>query len=79
MSKFKFKDNRPLREKVKDFLQSLLFWRGRRTGAIHTRNIEWDDIRAVLVERGYPQDEINRYGDNFYVRYFEQEADNEEQ
>lgn len=57
MSKFKFKDKRPLREKIKDFLQSLLFWRGRRIGVIHTRNIEWDDIRAVF----FPKDFYEKY------------------
>jgi hypothetical protein len=57
MSKFKFKDNRPLREKVKDFLQSLIFWRGRRIGVIHTRNIEWDDVRAVFS----PKDAHEKY------------------
>jgi hypothetical protein len=36
------------------------------------------DVRAFLVERGYPQWEIDNLGDNFYVRFFEQEINNEE-
>ncbi len=58
MSKFKFKSNRSFSEKVKDFFQSLLFWRGRKTGAIYTRNIEWDDVRAVF----FPKDFHEKYG-----------------
>ncbi len=58
MSKFEFKDNRPLKEKVIDFLQSLLFWRGRKKGMIHTRNIEWDDIREIF----FPQSFEEKYG-----------------
>lgn len=50
-SKFEFKDNRPLTEKLKSFLQSLLFWRGRKKGMIHTRDITWDDIRAVFFPK----------------------------
>lgn len=47
-----FKDRRPFSEKAKSFMQSLVFWKGRRTGAIHTRDIEWDDIRAVFFPKG---------------------------
>ncbi len=57
MSKFKFKDTRPFSDKVKDFLQSLIFWRGRRKGVIHTRNIEWRDIQAVF----FPRDAHEKY------------------
>lgn len=42
-TKFEIKDNRPFSKKSKSFLQSMLFWRGRKKGMIHTRNIEWDD------------------------------------
>lgn len=58
MSKFEFKDNRPLKEKVVDFLESLLFWRGRKKGMIYTRNIEWDDIREIF----FPQSFEEKYG-----------------
>lgn len=58
MSKFEFKDNRPLKEKVIDFLQSLLFWRGRKKGMIYTRNIQLDDIREIF----FPQSFEEKYG-----------------
>jgi hypothetical protein len=53
-----FKDNRPLKEKLKSFGQSLLFWRGRGKGMIHTRNLEWRDIRYIFFPKGFEE----RYG-----------------
>jgi hypothetical protein len=53
-----FKDNRPFSTKAKDFGQSLLFWRGRKKGIIHTRDIEWDDIRYIF----FPKDFSEKYG-----------------
>ena len=50
-----FKDNRPLIDKVKDFGQSLLFWRGRKKGIVHTRDIEWDDIRYIFFPRRFSE------------------------
>ncbi len=47
-SKFYIKDNRPLIDKVKDFGQSLLFWKGRKKGIVYTRDVEWDDIRYIF-------------------------------
>jgi hypothetical protein len=44
-------------EKVKSFIQSTMFWRGRKKGMIHTRNIQFKDIRAVF----FPM--------NFYEKY----------
>ena len=58
MSKFEFKDNRPLKEKVMNFLQSLLFWKGRKKGMIHTRNIILDDFRYIF----FPKDFADKYG-----------------
>jgi hypothetical protein len=60
-SKFAFKDNRPfkvrLKEKAINFFQSLLFWRGRKKGIIHTRSITLDDLRAVF----FPKDFYEKY------------------
>ena len=56
-NKFKLKDNRPFITKVKEFAQSMLFWRGRSKGMISTRNIQWDDIRAVF----FPKDLYEKY------------------
>lgn len=56
-SKFEIKDNRTFNQKSKSFLQSLLFWRGRSKGMIHTRNIELDDLRYIFFPKGF-----ERYG-----------------
>lgn len=48
MSKFDYKDNRSIATKVKSFTQSLIFWRGRKKGIIHTRNINLDDLRYIF-------------------------------
>lgn len=52
-SKFYLKDNRTLKEKTIDFLKSLLFWKGRKKAYIHTKNIEWDDIRVVFFPKNF--------------------------
>ena len=52
-SKFEFKDNRPFKDKAADFSKSLLFWKGRKKGIIHTRDISLDDIRAVFFPRTF--------------------------
>ena len=52
-SKFEIKDNRPYSEKLKSFGQSLLFWRGRSKGMIHTRNIKFDDFRYIFFPKGF--------------------------
>ena len=56
-SKFYIKDKRTFKQKLTDFGCSMLFWRGRKKGMIHTRNITWDDIRAVFFPK------------NFYEKY----------
>jgi hypothetical protein len=57
-SKFYIKDNRPFTRKIQDFGQSLLFWRGRKRGMVHTRNLEWDDIRYIF----FPKNFSEKYG-----------------
>ena len=56
-NKFALRDNRTFKEKAIDFAQSLLFWRGRKKGIIHTINITVDHIRAVFFPK------------NFYEKY----------
>ena len=56
-SKFEIKDNRTFNQKSKSFLQSLLFWKGRSKGMIHTRNITLDDLRYIFFPKGF-----ERYG-----------------
>ena len=47
----KFYKPTPVKEQVVDFFKSLLFWKGRKKGMIHTRNIERDDIRVVFFPK----------------------------
>jgi|SRR6056300_314024 hypothetical protein len=57
-SKFEIKDNITFGEKVKSFFKSLLFWRGRKKGMIHTRNLMWSDLRYIF----FPKDFAEKYG-----------------
>ena len=57
MTQSKFYKPIPLKDRVKNFFQSLLFWKGRKKGMIHTRDITWEDIRKVFFPR------------NFYEKY----------
>jgi len=52
-TKFEIKDNRPFSEKSKSFLQSIVFWKGRSKGMIHTRNLELDDLRYIFFPKGF--------------------------
>ena len=52
-SKFEIKDNRPLGEKSKSFLQSMIFWKGRSKGVIHTRDLRLDDLRYIFFPKGF--------------------------
>ena len=56
-SKFEIKDTRTFSEKAKSFIQSTLFWMGRKKGRIHTMNIGFKDIRAVF----FPKDFAEKY------------------
>jgi hypothetical protein len=55
--KSKFYKPTPVKEQVVDFFKSLLFWRGRKKGMVHTMNIKWDHVRAVFFPK------------NFYEKY----------
>jgi hypothetical protein len=54
-SKFGFKDNRPFSVKAKNFMQSLLFWKGRKKGIIYTRDIGWGDIRQIFFPKNFEE------------------------
>lgn len=49
----KFYTPTPIKERIKNFFASLLFWRGRKKGIIHTMNIKWDHIRAVFFPKNF--------------------------
>jgi len=53
--KFKIKDNKSLSQKVKYFLEGLLFWKGRSKGMIYTRDIDLDDIREVFFPNSFEE------------------------
>jgi hypothetical protein len=57
MKNSKFYVKTPFKERLIDFMKGLLFWKGRKKGMIHTRDIKWDDIRAVL----FPKDFYEKY------------------
>ena len=37
-----------LKERLEDLKYTILFWKGRSKGMIHTRNLEWSDIRYIF-------------------------------
>ena len=57
MKKRIFYKHTPLKERVIDFFKSLLFWKGRKKGIIHTMDIKWNHIKAVFFPK------------NFYEKY----------
>ena len=52
-SKFAIEDNRTFKEKITNLVQSLLFWKGRKKGMIHTRDIDLFDICCVFFPVGF--------------------------
>jgi len=53
--KSKFYKPTPVKEQVVDFFKSLPFWKGRKKGMIHTRDITWDDVRAVFFPKTFQE------------------------
>ena len=54
----KFYVKKPFKQRAINFAHSLLFWKGRKKGIIHTRNIEWEDIRYIFA----PEKSHEKYG-----------------
>jgi hypothetical protein len=46
---------KPFKERVLDFFKSIPFWRGRKKGMIHTRSLEWSDLRYIFWPRGFAE------------------------
>jgi hypothetical protein len=64
MKKSKFTPTpRPFKERATNFAQSMLFWKGRKKGIIHTRNIEWNDVREIF----FPKDFNEKYSYLGYI------------
>lgn len=68
-SKFYIKDERPFSEKLKEFGQSMLFWRGRNKGYITTRNIEWGDLRYIFFPK-----KLEKYG-YLNITFYKEDSD----
>ncbi len=51
--KSKFYFPKPFKERAIDFFKSMLFWKGRKKGIIHTMNITWDHVRAVFFPKNF--------------------------
>lgn len=48
---------KPFKERAQNFAQSILFWKGREKGIIHTRDIQWSDIHEIF----FPKDFNEKY------------------
>ena len=57
-SKFDISSQIPLSFRIKEFFRSLLFWKGRKKGMIHTRNIVLNDFRYIF----FPKNFADKYG-----------------
>lgn len=53
MKNSKFYVKTPFKERLIDFMKGLLFWKGRKKGMIHTRDIDLSDICAVFFPVGF--------------------------
>jgi hypothetical protein len=49
----KFYVKKPFKQRAINFAHSLVFWKGRKKGIIHTRNIEWEDIRYIFAPKNF--------------------------
>jgi hypothetical protein len=57
-SKFYIEPTKPtFKEMLRNLKYTILFWRGRKKGMIHTRDLKWDDIRAIF----FPKDFYEKY------------------
>lgn len=51
----KFYVKKPLKQQAINFARSLVFWKGRKKGIIHTRDIEWEDIRYIFAPKNFEE------------------------
>ena len=57
-SKFYFEPPKPtFKERLEDLKYTILFWKGRNKGMVYTRDLRWDDIRAIF----FPKDFYEKY------------------
>jgi len=65
MKKSKFYKRPPFKDRAANFMQSMLFWRGRKKGMIHTRDISFVDVYRCFVPE--PGDEYTYLGYAYYT------------
>ena len=58
MKNSKFYEPPTLKERLQDLKYAFLFWKGRRKGMIHTRNIKLSDFQYIF----FPKDFSEKYG-----------------
>lgn len=51
----KFYVKKPFKQRAINFAHSLVFWKGRKKGMIHTRDIEWNDIRYIFAPKNFEE------------------------
>lgn len=56
-SKFYKPKKKNFKQKVQDIIHFFLFWKGRKKGIVRTKDITWNDIRAIFFPK------------NFYEKY----------
>jgi hypothetical protein len=49
----KFYTSPTFKERLVNLRYSAIFWKGRKKGMIHTRNIIWDDLRYIFFPKGF--------------------------
>jgi hypothetical protein len=66
MKQSKFYKPPTFKERLDNIKYGILFWKGRKKGAIHTRDIELDDLRYIFFPKGF-----EKYGYLGYIPYRE--------
>jgi len=51
----KFYVKKPFKQRAINFAHSLVFWKGRKKGMIHTRDIKWEDIRYIFAPKNFEE------------------------
>lgn len=51
----KFYVKKPFKQRAINFAHSLVFWKGRKKGMIHTRDIEWEDIKYIFAPKNFEE------------------------
>jgi len=53
MKNSKFYTPPTFKQRLNSLKYSFLFWKGRKKGMIHTRSLEWDDLRYIFFPKDY--------------------------